>query len=139
MWNLGFPGGSHGKDSAFSAGDLASIPGLRRSPGEGNGNPLWYSCLENSMDRGAWWAVCFMGSQRVGHDRATNTHTYIGNLGAFPGGTSGKEPACDAGNLGEVVLIAGLGRSLREGNGNPLQYSCMEIPHGQRSVVGSSP
>ena len=66
-------------------------------------------------------------------------HTYIRNLGAFPGGTSGKEPACDAGNVRDVVLIAGLGRSLREGNGNPLQYSCMEIPHGQKSVVGSCP
>ena len=43
--------GSDGKDSACSAGDLGSIPGSRRSSGEGNGNPLWYSCLENSMDR----------------------------------------------------------------------------------------
>ena len=44
-----FPGGSDGKASACSAGDLGSIPGLGRSPGEGNGNPLQYSCLENSM------------------------------------------------------------------------------------------
>ena len=50
----GFPGGSNGKASACSAGDLGSIPGLGRSPGEGNGNPLQYSCLENPMDRGAW-------------------------------------------------------------------------------------
>ena len=42
------------KASAYNAGDLGSIPGLGRSPGEGNGNPLQYSCLENSMDRGAW-------------------------------------------------------------------------------------
>ena len=47
-----FPGGSDGKASAFNAGDLGSIPGLGRSPGEGNGPPLQYSCLENSMDRG---------------------------------------------------------------------------------------
>ena len=60
-----FPGGSDGKASAYNVGDLSSIPGLGRSPGEGNGNPLQYSCLENPMDRGAWWA---MGSQRVGHD-----------------------------------------------------------------------
>ena len=46
----GFPGGSDGKASACSAGDQGSIPGLGRSPGEGNGNPLQYSCLENSMD-----------------------------------------------------------------------------------------
>ena len=52
----GFPGGSVGKESACNAGDLGSIPGLGRSPGEGNGNPLQDSSLENSMDRGAWWA-----------------------------------------------------------------------------------
>ena len=51
--------GSDGEDSAGSAGDLGSIPGSERSPGEGNGNPLQYFCLEDSMDRGAWWAtVC---------------------------------------------------------------------------------
>ena len=48
----GFPGGSDGKDSACNAGDPGSIPGLGRSPGEGNGNPLQFFCLENSMDRG---------------------------------------------------------------------------------------
>ena len=51
---LGFPGGSDGKASAHNAGDPDSIPGLGRSPGEGNGNPLQYSCLQNSMGRGAW-------------------------------------------------------------------------------------
>ena len=51
---LGFPGGSEVKASASNAGDLGSIPGLGRSPGEGNGNPLQYSCLENPMDGGAW-------------------------------------------------------------------------------------
>ena len=50
---LDFPGGSDGKASAYNAGDLGSIPGLGRSPGKGNGNPLQYSCLENSMDGGA--------------------------------------------------------------------------------------
>ena len=49
-----FPGGSEGKTSACNAGDLGSIPGSGRSPGEGNGNPLQYSCLENPMDREAW-------------------------------------------------------------------------------------
>ena len=51
---IGFPGGSDGKASVYNAGDQGSIPGLGRSPGEGNGNPLRYSCLENPMDRGAW-------------------------------------------------------------------------------------
>ena len=55
--NLGFPGGSEGKASACNAGDLGSISGLGRFPGEGNGNPLQYSCLENPMDGGAWWAT----------------------------------------------------------------------------------
>ena len=48
------PGGSDGKVSAYNVGDLGSIPGLRRFSGEGNGNPLQYSCLENPMDGGAW-------------------------------------------------------------------------------------
>ena len=49
-----FPSGSEGKVSAYNVGDLGSIPGLGRSPGEGSGNPLRYSCLGNPMDRGAW-------------------------------------------------------------------------------------
>ena len=57
MCYKGFPGDSDGKESACNAGDLGSTPGLERSPGEGNGNTLLYSCLENSMDRGAWWAI----------------------------------------------------------------------------------
>ena len=52
-----FPRGSEVEVSACNAGDLGSIPGSGRSPGEGNGNPLQYSCLENPMDRGAWWAT----------------------------------------------------------------------------------
>ena len=51
------PGGSEVKASACNVGDLGLIPGSRRSPGEGNGNPLKYSCLENPMDRGAWWVI----------------------------------------------------------------------------------
>ena len=54
---LGFPGGSEVKASACNAGDLGSIPGSGRSPGEGNGNPLQYSCLENPMGGGAWWVT----------------------------------------------------------------------------------
>ena len=60
----GFPGGSEVKASACNVGDLGSTPGSGRSPGEGNGNPLQYSCLENPMDGRAW----SRGSQRVGHD-----------------------------------------------------------------------
>ena len=52
-----FCGGSDGKESACNAGDLGSIPGSGRSPGVGNGNPLQYSCLENPVDKGHWWAT----------------------------------------------------------------------------------
>ena len=54
MFLMSFPGGSEVKVSARNAGDPGLIPGLGRSPGEGNGNPLQYSCLENPMERGAW-------------------------------------------------------------------------------------
>ena len=54
---MGFPGGSEVKASASNVGDLGSFPGSGRSPGEGNGKPLQYSCLENPTDGGAWWAT----------------------------------------------------------------------------------
>jgi len=59
---MGFPGGSDAEESpACNVGDMGPIPGFGRSPGEGNGYPLQYSCLENSMDRGAWWATVHGG------------------------------------------------------------------------------
>ena len=67
MYIWGFPGGSDSKESACNSGDPASIPGLGRSPREGNGYLLQYFCLENPMDRGTWW-LQFMESQRVRHD-----------------------------------------------------------------------
>ena len=67
----GFPGGSDGKVSACSVGDLCSIPGLGRSPGGGNGNPLQYSCLENPMD-GEPGGLQSIGLQRVGHNLVTD-------------------------------------------------------------------
>ena len=54
---LCFAGGSEGKEFTYYAEDLSSVPGLETSPGGGHGNPLQYSCLENPMDRGAWWAA----------------------------------------------------------------------------------
>ena len=62
------PKGSDSKESAFNAEDLASLPGSRRSPGEGNCNPLQKSCMENSIDRGDWWATV--------HE-VTNSHTWL--------------------------------------------------------------
>ena len=67
---LGFPGGSDSKKSACNAGDLGSTPELGRSPGEANSNPLQYSCLENPMDRGAWWTT--VHGVAVGHNWATS-------------------------------------------------------------------
>ena len=63
----GFPGGSDSEESPCSAGDLDSIPGLGRSPEEGNGNPFQYSCLESPMNGGAWQATVH-GVAKVGHD-----------------------------------------------------------------------
>ena len=56
-FTVGFAGSSDPKESSYNAGDPGSIPGSGRSPGKGNGYPLQYSCLENSLDSGAWWAT----------------------------------------------------------------------------------
>ena len=72
-----FSGGSDCKESACNAGHLDLIPGSERSPGEGNSNPLWYSCLENPMDREVPGGLYPIGSQRVGHDWATNIYTFF--------------------------------------------------------------
>ena len=61
------------KESVCNAGDLGLILGLGRYPGEGNSNPFQYSCLENTMDRKAWWATVQRESQKVRHDQVTNT------------------------------------------------------------------
>jgi len=67
---LGFCHSSVGKESACGSGDRGLFPGWGISPGEGNGNPLQYSYLENPLDRGAWWATVY-GVARVGHDLVT--------------------------------------------------------------------
>ena len=77
--SVGFPGGTVVKNLPANAGgarDTRSIPGLGRSPGEGYGSPLHYSCLENPMDRGAWRAIQSMGLPRVGHNWAHPPHTH---------------------------------------------------------------
>ena len=86
------------------------------SPEEENGYPLHYSCLENSMDRGAWWATVHGVAKSW---TQLSTHAFL------PGASNGKKSACNAGEPGS---IPGLGRSPREGNGHPLQYSCLENP-----------
>ena len=109
-----------------------------------NGNPLQYSGLENPVDRRAW--------QTTIHEVERESHTtgcltfdvqtacplcckLVYSRG-FPSGSEGKESACIVGGIGS---IPGLGRSPGGGHGNPLQYSCLENPRGQRSLVGCSP
>ena len=72
-----FPGGSEDKVSACNAGDLGSIPGLGKSPGEGNGNLLQYSCLENPRDRGAWWAAVYGVAQSRTRLKRLSSSMYI--------------------------------------------------------------
>ena len=67
---MGFPGGSVGKESTCNTVDMGSVPGPGSSSREGNGSPLHYSCLENSMDRRVWCATV-LGLQKVGHNCAT--------------------------------------------------------------------
>ena len=78
---LGFPGSSDSKASAYNAGNLGSIPGSGRSPGEGKGNPLQYSCLENPMDWGAWWATVHgVTKSRTRLSDFTSLHLYQSHL-----------------------------------------------------------
>ena len=76
---MDLPSDSDSKVSAHSAGDLGSIPGSGRSPGEGNDNPLQYSCLENPMDRRVCQAIVH-GVTRVGHDLATKPLPYLNKI-----------------------------------------------------------
>ena len=92
--------------------ETQSIPRWGRSHGEGNGNPLQYSCLENSMDRGVWWAT----NSPWGHkelDTTDQLHFHCRRAG-FPGGSDSKESAHSVGDLNS---IPGLGSSPGKGNG----------------------
>ena len=73
----GFPGDSDGKESACNAEDPGLIPGLGTSPGGGHGNPLQYSCLKNSMDRGPWWATVHGVAKSNMTEQRTYTHTFL--------------------------------------------------------------
>ena len=119
------PGGSDSKESACNVGDPGWIPGLGRSPGEGNGNPLQYSCPENPMDWGAWWAtVHWVAKNRTWLSDFAFTFLSM-HYGGFPGNSLDKESIC---NVGHASLLPGLKRSPGGGHGNPLQYSCLENP-----------
>ena len=110
------------KNLPAKAGDLrdtGEIPGSGRSPREGNGNPVQYSCLENPMGRGGWQATVH---------GVTKSQTQLSDfhyLFSYCGKLKWKESAHSLGDLG---LIPGSGRSPGGGHGNPLQYSCLEKP-----------
>ena len=148
-FTMGFPGSSEVKASACNVGDLGSIPRLGRSPGEGNGNPLQYSCLENPMDGAAWWAIVhgFTKSwtrlsnfttlqycvdfchtlacirRRQWHPTSVllsgKSHGWRSLVGCSPWG---REESDMTERLPFYFSLPCIG----EGNGNPLQCSCLE-------------
>ena len=95
---MGFPGGSDGKESTLNVGNLGSIPGFGRSPGEGNSYSLQYSGLENSMD-------CMVHAVAK---KWTRLRLLSLSLWGFPDGSDSKESACDAGRLGFNVALCAI-------------------------------
>ena len=126
------------KNSPANAGDTDSIPGWGRSPGEGIGYPLQYS----------WASLIAQLVKNPPAIQETRFDSWVGKIPwkrdrlptpvflGFPDGSDSKESTCNAGDLGS---IPGLGRSPGGGHGNLLQYSCLENPHGQKSLAGWSP
>ena len=111
--------------------------GSGRSSGVENGNPFQYSCLENPMDRRVWQATVHRVTELDMTEVTQHTCAESSNQNkGFPGGSDSKESACNAGDLDS---IPGLGRSPGGGNCNLLQYSCLEHPHGERSLAGYNP
>ena len=130
FWSLNFLDGSVLKNLPANAEDTGSIPGSERSHGEGNDNSVQYSYLGNPIDRGGWQATIHEVTKNLTWlSNWAHTHTRKG----FPGGSDGTESTC---NSGDLSLIPGLGRFPGGGHGNPLQYSCLENPHEQRSLAG---
>ena len=112
------------KNPPADAGDVGSIPGSGRSPGGGNDNPLQYSCLENSVDRGTWRDTVHRVTEELDMTEQLTLSLSLSTIYlGFPGGAAVKNlPA----NKVDQGSIPGSGRSPGEGNGNPLQYSCLE-------------
>ena len=117
----GSAGNSAGKESTCNSGDPSSIPGSGRSPGEGHGHPLQYTCLENPMGSGAWQTTV----HRVAKSQTRLKRQHVRKYKDFRGGSDGRESACDTGDLGSNP---GSGRYPGEGHDNPVQYSCLENP-----------
>ena len=106
---------------------MSLVPGSGRSLGEGNGNPFQYSCLKTLMDRGACWATVKRVAKRwTGLSMSKANIAAIYKLWAFPGGSDDKESVFFITLKGDPGSIPGSERSPGGGNGNPLQYSCLE-------------
>ena len=123
---LGFPAGSDGKESTCNAGDLGLISGWGRSPGEGKGNPLQYSCLENSVDREAWWAIVHGVAELDTTERPTLT---------IPPTYSSMFPV----QVDECKVLGVIRNGGWRRQWHPTLVLLPGKPHRQRSLVGCSP
>ena len=115
------------KSPPANAGDVRDaglIPGSGRSLGGGHGNQCQYSCLENPMDRGAWWAIV----HRFGENQTRLKRLSSSNSRASQVVLVVKNLPANAGDVRDMGLILDYGRSPGGGHGNPLQYSCLENP-----------
>ena len=132
----GFPSGSAGKESACNAGDLGSIPGLGRSPGEGNGNPLQCSWLGNPRGGGAWWAAVYGVAQSPTRlkqlSSSSSSKSYIGLLRPF----SWQRICLQCGRPG---FNPWFGKIPWKRKWQPTPVFLPGESHGQRSLVGYSP
>ena len=116
------------KNPPVNAGDVRGvclIAGLGRSPGGGNGNPLQCSCLENPMDRGAWWAIVHRVAKSQTQLKQLSTHT---QAWASQVALVVQSPPANARDVRNTGLTPGWGRSPGGVHGNPLQFSCLENP-----------
>ena len=119
---MGFPGGSAGKESAHTAGDLGSVPGLGRSPGGGHGNLLQYSCLENPMDRGAWQATVHGVAESQTRLKRLCTRSAVGTGPPPMVGPGSVAPASTDTRLSQLPSNLGLGEA------HPVKH--MMVCHG---------
>ena len=127
-----FPVGSDSKESTCNAGDPGFVPGLGRYPGGENGNPLQYSCLENPMDRGSWWAAAHGIAKSWPQ---LSDFTFIDTIG-LPRWLSGKESACQSRRWGFNPWVR---KILWKRNWQPTPVFLPGKCHGQRSLAGYGP
>ena len=125
---MGFPGASVVKNLPVNAGDTGDaglIPGLGRCLGGGHGNPLQYSCLENPMDRGAWWATVHRVAKSRIQLKQLSTHLYVYGLCKW---FSGKESTCQCSRHRRHKFDPWVEKIPWRRSWQPIQYSCLEIP-----------